>query len=241
MRVVFEKVVGGVKTCLCFSGSADFFDFGRSHHCPLVAKGVSDVGEDGGQFFVWQLFKGGHGNLTGVFFPLHFDGAEEAVEGEFNEAFFVAIHPLGSGEWREHGGGEALAIGLVAGDAVAFAGVDFVAFLEEQKCFAIERRSGVRHFLAGFGFDDFALKLRGGGFEDRLEPFVDGVFRNFLKDGKALFWFEPGRSDGGLEANAGRFVGGGFGEDGGLVVELGLVTEDLDGGGADLWVFCRKK
>jgi len=106
---------------LGFCGLADFSYFGGGDDGGFVTEGVSDVGEDVGDFFVRELLEGGHGDLAGVFFAFDLDGAEEAVEGELDEAFFTALHPFGFGERGEHGGGEAFAIGLVTGDAVAFA------------------------------------------------------------------------------------------------------------------------
>ena len=48
---------------------------------------------------------------------------------------------------------------------------------------------------------------------------------------------EPGGSGGGAEADAGGGISGGFFQEFRLVGELGLVAEDLDGGGADAGVF----
>lgn len=179
------------KSRLGFGGFADLFDFGGGDHGGFVAEGVTDVGEDGGDFFVGELFEGGHGHLAGVFFAFHLDGAEESVEGEFDEAVFVAIDPFRFGKRREHRGGEPLSIGLVTGGAVALTGVNFLAFFEEGEGFAFERRGGFGHFFAGLCCDDSALKLGGGGFEDRLEPFVDGMGRDFLQDGESFFGRKP--------------------------------------------------
>jgi len=94
VRVFFEEVGGGVEAGLIFGGFADFLDLGGSDHGGLVAEGVANVGEDGGEFFVGELLEGGHGDLAGVFFALDFDGSEESVKGEFNEAFFAALDPF---------------------------------------------------------------------------------------------------------------------------------------------------
>ena len=174
-----EQIGGGVEAGLIFGDLADFSYFGGSDHGGFVAEGVSDVGEDSGDFFVGELFEGGHGDLAGVFFAFDFDGAEEAVHGEFDEAIFAAIDPLGFTERGEHGGGEAFAVGLVAGDAVAFAGVDFGSFIEEGEGFAFEWSGGVAFFFGSVGVDFLAFEVRGGGFQDGLEPFVDGVLCDF--------------------------------------------------------------
>ena len=208
MRVFLEEIGGGVEALLGLGGLSDLSYFGRGDHGSFVAKGISDVGENGGELFIGELLEGRHGNLPGVIFSFHFDGAEKAVEGEFNEAIFGAVDPLGAGEWWEHGGGKAGAVSLVAGDAVALAGVNFVAFFEESEGVAFERRSGLCHFFAGFGLELLALELGFGGFEDGLEPFVDGVFFDLGKDGETFLRREPGGSDGGLEADARGFVCG---------------------------------
>jgi hypothetical protein len=179
VRMLVEQVGGGVKALLGFGGLADFSYFGGGDDGGFVAESVSDVGEDGGEFFVGELFEGGHGDLAGVLFSFDFDGAQESVEGELDEAFFAALDPFGSAERWEHGGGEALAIGLVAGDAVAFAAVYFMAFLEEGEGFAFEGGSGGWDFFGGVAFDFLAFEVGGGGFEDGLDPVVDGMFGDF--------------------------------------------------------------
>ena len=174
--VLFEEVGGGVEAGLGFGGFADGFDFGGGDDGGFVVEGVSDVGEDGGEFFVGELSEGGHGDLAGVFFTFDLDGAEEAVEGEFDEAVFAALGPLGARERGEHRGGEAFAIGLVAGDAVAFAIVDFGSFFEGDEVGGGEIGSGFSAGFGGVGFDFLNLEVSGGGFEDGFEPFIDGVF-----------------------------------------------------------------
>lgn len=191
MRVFLEEIGGGVEALLGLGGLSDLSYFGRGDHGSFVAEGISDVGENGGELFIGELLEGRHGNLPGVIFSFHFDGAEKAVEGEFNEAIFGAVDPLGAGEWWEHGGGKAGAVSLVAGDAVALAGINFVASLKEGEGFTFERRGWFGHFFAGLGVDDFSLKLGGGGFDDRLEPFVDGVFFDFSKDRETFLRKEP--------------------------------------------------
>ena len=94
MWMFFEEVGGGVESLLGFGGLADFFDLGGGDHGGGVAEGVSDVGEDGGHFFIAEGFEGGHGDLAGVFLAFDFDGSEEAVHGEFDEAFFAALDPF---------------------------------------------------------------------------------------------------------------------------------------------------
>ena len=71
----FQQVSGGIEALLGFGGLADFFDFGGGDDGGPVAEGVSHVGEDGGDFFVGELFEGGHWDLAGVLFPFDFDGA----------------------------------------------------------------------------------------------------------------------------------------------------------------------
>lgn len=176
MRVFLEEVGGGVEGGLGFGGFADGFDFGGGDDGGFVAEGVSDVGEDGGEFIVGELSEGGHGDLAGVFFAFDFDGAEEAVEGEFDEAVFAALDPLGARERGEHRGGEAAAIGLVAGDAVAFAGVDFGSFFEGDEVCCVEGAGGLAVFFGGYGFDFLAFEVGLGGGEDGFEPFVDRLF-----------------------------------------------------------------
>ena len=242
MGVLFEEIGGGVEAGLGFGGFTDFFDFGGGDHGGFVAEGVADVGEDGGEFFVGELLEGGHGNLAGVFFAFDFDGAQEAVEGKFDEAVFAAIDPFCFGKRREHGGGEAFAIGLVAGDAVAFATVNFRSLFEEDEGFAFERAGGFSEFFDGVSFDFLALEVGGGSFEDGLEPVVGGLAGDGFQDGKAFPWSEPGGGDSSFESDAGGFVSGGFLEEFGLVFDLvATVAEDVDGGGADAWVFCVEK
>lgn len=74
--MLFEKIRGCVEAGLAFCSLTDLFDFGGVDHRGVVAKGVSHVGEDGGDFFVAELFEGSHGDLAGVFFAFDFDGAE---------------------------------------------------------------------------------------------------------------------------------------------------------------------
>ena len=237
VRMLFEEVGGGIKALLGFCGHADFFDFGGGDDGGFVAEGVSDVGEDGGDFLVGELFEGGHGDLAGVLFSFDFDGAKQAVESDFDEAFFAALDPLGSGQWREHGGGEAFAIGLVAGDAVAFAAVNFMAFLEEGEGFAFEGAGGVRDFFGGVTIDFLTCEVGGGGFEDRFEPGVDGVLGDFCSNGEAFIGREPGGCDGSFESDAGGFVCCGLLEESRRICDLvAVVADDLNSGGPDAWV-----
>lgn len=94
MRVLFEQVGGGVEAFLEFGGFADCFDLRGANHGGGVTEGISDVGEGGGHFFISESFEGGHGDLAGVFFAFDFDGSEEAVHGELDEALGAALDPL---------------------------------------------------------------------------------------------------------------------------------------------------
>ena len=72
-------------------GGADFFDGVRSDFGGGVAEVVADVGEDRSDgFVVEQAGKLSHGDLPGVFFALDLDWSDEAVEGQLDEALFVA-------------------------------------------------------------------------------------------------------------------------------------------------------
>lgn len=117
------------------------------------------------------------------------------MEGDFNQAFFAALDPFGPGQRREHGGGEAFAIGLVTGDAMAFAAVNFVAFFEEGKGFSFEGSGGGWHFFGGVAFDFLSFEVGGGGFEDGLEPRVDGLTRHSFEDWQSFLRREPGGGD----------------------------------------------
>lgn len=75
------------------------------------------------------------------------------MEGEFDEAFFTSLDPLGLTERGKHGCGEALAIGLVAGDAVAFAAVHLGSFFEEGEGFLSVEVFGGAVFVAGGVFE----------------------------------------------------------------------------------------
>ena len=218
--MLLQKAGGSEESGLGFGGFADLFDSGGGNHGGLVAEGVTDIGENGGEFFVGKGLKGGHGHLAGVFFAFHLDGAEESVEGEFDETVFVAIDPFRFAKRRKHRGGEALSIGLVTGDAVAFAGVDFVSFFEEAKGVFVEGAGGVRDFFGGIPFDILTFEVGGGGFEDGLEPFVDGVFFDFGEDWEADFWIQPRGGDGGLKSHARRFIRSEMLEHGGGIFDL---------------------
>jgi len=184
------------------------------------------------------LFEGGHGDLAGVYFPFDLDGTEEAVESEFDEAVFAALDPFGARERGEHGGGEAFAIGLVAGDAVSFAAVNFGSFIEGDEVCSFEWTGGFAVFFVGFGGEFLPFEVGFGGGEDRLDPIVGGVFGDLGEDGESFFRSEPGSGDGGLKADPGGCVKGGFLEKLRLVGDLmAAVAEDVDGGGADAVVF----
>jgi hypothetical protein len=58
------------------------------------------------------------------------DRAEEAVQGQADEAYLVAVDPAGAGDRRELGGRQTPPVGLVAGGAMALAGIDLGAFGE---------------------------------------------------------------------------------------------------------------
>ena len=64
---------------------------------------------------------GSHRHCTGVLLTLHLNRPHEAFEGELDEAFFAAEHPLGACKGWEAGSYQAFAIALVAGSTEAFA------------------------------------------------------------------------------------------------------------------------
>ena len=66
---------------MAFCFFADFFDARWSDDGGFVAEGVSDEGEDGGNFFVGEHFEGRHGNDAGVVRAVDFDGTLEPLEG----------------------------------------------------------------------------------------------------------------------------------------------------------------
>lgn len=202
MGMFIEKICGGVVAGLRFGGFADLFDFGRGDHGGLVAEGVSHVGQDGGDLLIAELFEGGHGNLARVLFAVDFDGAEEAVQGDLDEAFFASLDPFGLAERGKHGGGESCAIGLVAGDAVTFAAVNFRAFLVEGEGFAFERVGGWADFFDLIAFDFLPFEMGFGSRVDGFDPVVERLLGDSGEDWDAFFWGDPRGGDGGFQADA---------------------------------------
>ena len=125
---------------------------------------------------------------------------------------------------------------------MAFTGVNLGSFFEEGEGFAFERSGRLVEFFSDVSGDGFSFEVGLGGFEDRLDPGVDGFGGDGFQDGEAFFGIEPRGNDGGLEADAGRFVGGCFLKEFSSVGDLVAgVTEDFQGGGADTGVFCTEK
>ena len=69
---------------------------------------------------------------------------------------------------------------MVAGDAVAFTGVDFGSFFEEGKSLAFEWGGGFVKFFCVVSGDGFAFELGLGGGEDGLDPGVGRLLGDLL-------------------------------------------------------------
>ena len=130
---------------------ADLLDLGRLDGREVVAEGLADVGDHRGDVLVVEeLAEAGHHGLAGggVAVGLTVDGldAVEAVENDLDDAVRVAFEPAvgriarrategrvgaagGLAGFLGHLG--AAAVGLVAGRAVGFAEVDFLALVVE--------------------------------------------------------------------------------------------------------------
>ena len=84
------------------SNSADSFrQDGRS----AVAKMTPNIGQHGRDFSICQALERGHGNQALVCLAIDFNGAEQAVEGEGNQAVRIASNPLRILKGRELGCG----------------------------------------------------------------------------------------------------------------------------------------
>lgn len=114
-------------------GLTDGFDFGGADRRGAVAEGIANIGENGGHFLVVQkCAKLGHRNKARILFAPNFNGAVKPVEREFDKPFGVSIHPIGLGKRGKTGGGKPVAVGLMAGDAMAVAPVDFGALIPKR-------------------------------------------------------------------------------------------------------------
>ena len=96
--MLFEEVGRKIEAGLAFCFFAHFFDGGRSDNRGFVAEGVSNKGEDGGDFLVGEVFKWSHGDDAGVFCAFDFDGAVKTMESEFDETFFASGNPFAGGD-----------------------------------------------------------------------------------------------------------------------------------------------
>lgn len=160
----------------------------------------------------------------------------ESVEREFDQAFGVSVDPVGLGKRRKAGGGESVAVGLVASDAVAVALVNFSALIPERFVGGGKMNGrvvvGLVCVCVWLGF--FAGEIGFGGFVGVFYPAVDGLFTGFFEDAESVVVVEPRGGDDGFKAHSSVVVAGGAKEKVGVVVKVAqVVAQGARSGGAD--------
>ena len=126
----FEDFVDHVELLAVSGGIAHGFDLRGRDHGAVVAVGLTDVGNYGGEFFIIeQATKGGHGwgsLRRAVVFSMQGHGTVEAFEDYLDQAGSVSFYPFAFHKGRIDVG-DTISVRLVAGDAVGIAGKNLAA------------------------------------------------------------------------------------------------------------------
>ena len=182
------------------------------------------------------MLKRRHRHLAGILHTLDGDGANQSLEGKFDQAFIVLEHPFAASQGRESSGRETAAIGLMAGGAVGFARVNLGAFAEEVGVLAGQMTRHPHGTFASAGEDPVIQRSR-GGLEGLLGMLVEALSLRCGQNGLRCNLRQVRGSSDGFHAYATMVIIGRDFKKGWVVFELSSVkAQDTNGSGTDAMV-----